>query len=264
VNRVSGAALERFERQGRAAQELWARGYPAECSLLMRDGLRELMQRFGASDDLPAARAADLERLLDEFQVCGDLSGDVEYTRAHAAWLERARQLWSDLAGELRRDPRQRSRRQLAAAGAGAFVLIVAVAVWLELGRRPSAVSSTPYSSEFGAEQVVDGVLATEWLLPDGKLGWLELNLPKQRAVHDVVLRNSHNRHFLDRATRRARVTLFDGQKQLASSEIAFAKLEEKSAPVRVNFGGQRGNRIRIEILEHFGLGAGLAEIELE
>jgi hypothetical protein len=156
---------------------------------------------------------------------------------------------------------RARARRRLAIGLLGAAALaVVGISIW----RRPLVSASAVYSTQFPASQAADGLTATEWLLPDGQTGWLELGFRAPRDLRQVRLHNAHNRTYNDRATRRFRVTAFAGVRPLASAEDEFDGIISSDPERRVALGARGVTRVRVEILSHFGRGAGLAEVDVE
>jgi hypothetical protein len=82
--------------------------------------------------------------------------------------------------------------------------------------------------------------------------------------VHRVVLTNGHNAPYGDRAVRRARIVVLDDDREVDSAELSFAKAEQTPEGRAVELAGKRGTRVRIVVLEYFGLGSALAEVEIE
>src|SRR5204863_7138273 len=94
-------------------------------------------------------------------------------------------------------------RRSVVALAVGSTLVSASLFAWFSHEGRLKVHSSADYSVEFSAHNAIDGLVATEWLLPGGSTGYLDVLLPRRRAVHDVVIVNSHNRRYTDRATKR-------------------------------------------------------------
>lgn len=180
-----------------------------------------------------------------------------EHMAEHAAWLERAESLGRNMCAEL---PMHRRRCwPLLALGGG--LVASSIVVFAALAARVVVASSADYSVDHAASQAVDRGSATEWLLPNNQAGWLDIALPRRRRVRGLVLRNGHNGEYLDRAVRRARVLVFDDDRQVDSAEVGFSKIEKEPAPVTAKLSGKPATRVRLVILEHFGLGAAVEDV---
>jgi hypothetical protein len=153
-----------------------------------------------------------------------------------------------------------RLRRGLLAAFSVALALVLAFRIW----GRPRAQASAAYADTFSAENAVDGLEATEWLLPDSTAGWVDVILPFARTVKRVRLINAHNRISADRAARAVRVTAFTKQGSSVSVEGAFKHFSEDRSVLDLDLAARDVTRIRVEVLSHFRTGGGLAEVELQ
>jgi hypothetical protein len=223
-----------------AARTLAAAGYR---------GLPELAEALSALDELPVPRT------------------DREFARIHQRGLERAfaaaERLSAFTVRALRSPAQRRARvRRFALLGAVTAVAALVVAIWI--GRRPLLTASAVYSQEFPAAAAGDGLVATEWLLPGGQTGWLDVGFRRGRQVRLVRVTNGHNRHYRDRATRRFRVTAFAGERPVATAEAEFDGITSKTPERVVRIEARSVTRVRVEVLSHFGTGAGLAEVRIE
>lgn len=126
------------------------------------------------------------------------------------------------------------------------------------------ASASAAYSEEFDAQMAIDGDPATEWCLPDGTLGTLDLKFHRKRRVDAVWITNGHNRHYMDRAIRKAKLVLYDGGRAVERHEIELPGIEPLHTRRRIELTGQRGTRLRLEVLEFAGSGSALAELSVE
>jgi len=128
---------------------------------------------------------------------------------------------------------------------------------------RVDVIASNYYGPDYEPRQAIDGLSGTEWLLPDGTLGYIDLVLNRRRRIDGVEIINGHNMQFMDRAIRKARVIVFDGSHELERHDIELPGIEPDLTPRRVELGGHRANRVRLEITEVAGNGAALAEIRI-
>lgn len=257
-------SLDWLAQRCAAAEELWTLGYTPESYAILRNGLSDAARVLHEASGAPSAILTKIEALLGEATALGSPRQRAEFTREHAAWLERARAASHDLQRELARARGAGARRFPFGVAVGA-VLLVAAAFWFRAWEhRIYASSPLTYAAEYPAKHAVDGQRATEWLLPDGKLGHLDLALATRRAVHGVSIINAHNRHYMDRAIKRAQVVVFDDRAQVDRAELSFDKVEERPAAKHVTLRGREGTRVRIVILEYFGLGGGIADVSVD
>jgi hypothetical protein len=256
--------LEVFPRRFRAAEELMARGYPAESWGLLLQNLND------AADELRKDRApsdpltSELDALLEQGRRLSPSSIPPSYTREHATWHERARKLSIRILRELRVRGGSPRKRSVVALAVGSTLVSAALLAWFSHEGRLKVHSSADYSVEFPAHNAIDGLVATEWLLPGASTGYVDVLLPRRRAVRDVVVVNSHNRRYMDRATKRARVAVFDDATEVDSAEVRFSAIEVDPPAKKVLLKGKVGTRVRIEVLEYLGAGAGIAEVSVD
>ncbi len=127
---------------------------------------------------------------------------------------------------------------------------------------RPYAHASGVYSEAHLASDALDGLEASEWLLPDNTPGWIDV-FTKPRTLHGVRLLNAHNNSYLDRATKKVRITAYAEAGPVGSVEGAFAKLTQDHSLLDLPLEAKQVVRVRIEVLSYFATGGGFAEIEL-
>jgi len=154
-----------------------------------------------------------------------------------------------------------RQRRLRLGLALGAAALFVGVLVW-RLWLRPHATASAVYSPKYPASQAIDGMDATEWLLPDRTLGWLELRFPS-RKVRKVALVNAYNAYYKDRGAERVTVTAYGPKGKLASTQGRFAKLSGDRKPLVLSLNADGVTRLRVEVQSYFAMGGGLAEVDV-
>lgn len=116
----------------------------------------------------------------------------------------------------------------------------------------------------YAPARATDGATDTEWLLPDGAAGWLELNLGAPRRVERVVLRNAGNSPYFDRGTKSAQVILLAGDEEKARASVDFGDSPRAPETRVVSFSTDPVDRVRIEVVETHRLGGGFAEVTLE
>jgi hypothetical protein len=271
-------ALEQGRARLQSARLLWRGDRLMDAYLYGAEALRTLTSGWagGASRPEAAARALagagypwlpELAEALSTLDQLAPPRTDGEFVGAHQRGLERACAAAEQLAAftvRTLRSPAQRRARSrrlvLVTAGAGAAAVLLAVWIW----RRPLVSASAVYSAEFPASQATDGLVATEWLLPGGQTGWLELSFRSGRHVRSVHLHNARNRWYQDRATRRFRITAFAGERPLASGEGEFDAIDSKNPQREVRLEARAVTRVRVEVLSHFGSGGGLAEVRID
>jgi hypothetical protein len=160
--------------------------------------------------------------------------------------------------------PRARKLRRIRRSSLAGALVILVLLIGCRLWGRPRAEASAIHSEPHSAENAVDGLEATEWLLPDGTPGWVDVVLPAARTVHSVRLINAHNMFSADRATRAVHVTAFTERGPSASVDGSFAAFSQTRSVLDLPLEARDVARIRVEILSYFKLGGGLAEIEIK
>jgi hypothetical protein len=268
---MRGGAPPAVPEAGRAlaaGRALWREGLVPEASAQLVRGLRALLgawvpaqERTSVAEGELAALAA-LEsagyRHLDSLRttLADESTGDFErlWTATETLRSFTAQRLQAPVA-------RRRARLRLAAAlvlGV-AGLSVVAIRLW----GRPTTSASAVYSGKFPAAHAVDGLVATEWLLPDRTTGWVQLIFSSARRVRGVRLYNAHNSHFLDRGAERVRVTAFLQTREVARADGRFPEISPGPASLDLTLDAPRVTHLRVEVLSHFKMGGGLAEIEV-
>jgi len=135
---------------------------------------------------------------------------------------------------------------------------------WLMAADSVGVYASNYYSDDHAARFATDGIPATEWLLPDGALGYIELSFGSKRIVNGVTVTNGHNLNYMDRALKKARISLFDGDKVIERHDIELPGIDPEHKPRRIKLKGYRASRVRLEVLEFDGTGAALAELVVD
>ena len=158
----------------------------------------------------------------------------------------------------------KRALRWVALAAAG--ILAVVALYWMVRTPHEIAATASAYfanSPEFAPSKSIDGDEHSEWLLPDRTTGWLEVSLSPPRAISKVRIKNGHNRHFNDRATRAYELELFDSDGQVVAAEAGeFERLDPESPWAEHAVGGSDISRIRVTVESFHRTGAAIAEID--
>ncbi|MCA9594395.1 MAG: hypothetical protein KC776_13820 [Myxococcales bacterium] len=110
--------------------------------------------------------------------------------------------------------------------------------------------------------RAIDGNPKSEWLLPDGRAGWLDLELDPPRHVNGVTLLDARNRPYANRQSRGIRVDLLRGGKVVRSTTL---ELEHEDSPrwVDVSLAADDVEHVRITVESWYRKGGGLAEVEV-
>jgi len=146
---------------------------------------------------------------------------------------------------------------------------IVAIAATAYLvTRTPEGITAvaSDYTNVFDGPRVIDGDPETEWQLPGGSLGYVEISIQPPVHMEQLRLLNGHNRWYNDRATRAYRVELYSADTVVETVDGEFAALEPEPEwtehALEEDTAGQEIDRIRFSVRSFHRLGAGLAEIE--
>jgi len=231
---------------------------------------RGLPQAAHVDELLPEALTQSLQVTRQRLESTPRLNvllseSDVRFWRTT---LSRARRLGAWL---LRLGQRRRAviaRRALATAIALApVVLLLAAYLTYVKSRDPFTVSASDFyasdqpSSPFHPEKAVDGDQTTEWLTPEGKNGWLELDFARPTKVVAISIVNARNAPYADRGTKKLEIELFAGTQRARRVEV---KLEtESTGERRIAIDGERITRVRLTAHSHYGHGAGFAEVRV-
>ncbi|HSU39686.1 MAG TPA: discoidin domain-containing protein [Polyangiaceae bacterium] len=274
---ISSEAIERARRDVRAAQTLFQAGLLPECDAHLRAALRTALGAWSEAAPESAAEPVETDGLAalaqNGYPSVDRLRGVLVAERAsndvarrlprdfEATWAETERLLRFSERRLLPAVVQKRRRRRMATA----LVLAVLLAIFVSerLWGRVRARASASYSPESPASYAIDGIDSTEWLLPDGTLGWLDLYLPRATDVRSVVVLNGHNRFYLDRGTQRVRVTAYKKDQELASAEGSFKGITDGHPTLKLPLHADGVTRVRLEVLSFFGSGSAVAEVEV-
>jgi len=142
-------------------------------------------------------------------------------------------------------------------------IALVIAMILMAQRTRPRVTASTSYADLYAPELAVDFLEATEWLLPDGTEGWIDLAFRAPRSVRSVTLVNCHNGTFVDRSSGKVRVTAFANDKSVASVEGEFSEISSERAALDLPLVAKDVTRVRVEVLSTLGRGGGFAEVEV-
>jgi hypothetical protein len=212
---------------------------------------------------IEAAGYARISRLREAISAARELESGTVVS------LGRVESIWTEIE-RLARFSRRRFRtpadakrlrvRRLAVAG---VATLATIAVLVTLWMRPRVDASATFSPEQPPSNAFDGVDSTEWLLPDGVPGWVELKFRSPRKVRSVRVVNVHNRYYMDRASERVRVTAYAGRAVVGTAERRFKGIVEQRSTQDFKLEASGVTHLRVEVLSFFGRGGGVAEIEL-
>jgi hypothetical protein len=257
ASRTQRVELPWLPRRLQAIDELHTFGYPAEAYALLHETLEQAASALRASN-------AELTGAMDALlQAPGGGAPPLEahvFSATHAVWYDVARALCERIRrAHAPRRPKRRLGRALAA-----LIALAAIAGLAFFATRLTATASAIYHVSFPPSHAVDGLEATEWLLPDKTTGYLDVALPRRRAVRAVTLTNAHNRAHLDRGIKKGRIEVYDDHLLVDTLAIRFEKVEPVHSPRRFEMKGVEGTRVRVTVTHSFGNGGGLAEISIE
>jgi len=269
-----------------SARALFREGIVVECHAYLALALRSLLDAWAPTDSAQADDAIAAGERREQALLALERAKYRHIVRLNAAYRavvdEAPREAHSAVLSErefdwvwpevdrlnrftVRHFAPDEARRRLYIRLALVLVPIVLVAVMvLSLQRaRPKVVASASYDGPYPPEQAVDRLEATEWLLPDGINGWIDLSFKKPRSVSRVTLVNCHNGAYVDRSSGKVRVTAFSGDKVVATADGEFAKVSGERAALDLPLEGKDITRVRAEVLSVLGRGGGFAEVEV-
>ena len=279
------AEARQLDERLRAAEALWnARCIAQACRLL--DEALDLASALGRHVARLADDASD-EQLAAALRLSPDFAHDLEAARravletpwptddaavapAHVRAFPRLLVVVEHLARAVSKltmtGPEvKHARRRRGAVTAGVVVAsFVVVFLILRAQRRVRAEASAVYSAAFEPARVLDGNKDTEWLLPDGYPGWLDLRLAPRRPIKALRLVNAHNWHYKDRGTKEFNVELWSRGKLIKVIDGAFGEPGPESPWVTIDLATDVPlDRIRINVKSHYFAGGGLGEVAL-
>ena len=281
---LRGATRQLHERR-LAAEALWTAGCTAQSHRLVLEAFElasSLARRAtglgqDASDEelaqaleLSPEGAAEIGAAREAIASSPSPVDDNAFTVAHvhgfprvrraAELLERAATAATMTGREL---DRARLRRRLLTF-AVTLATIAGIVLVIRALRRIMAEASALYGPNYEAARVLDGNKDTEWLLPDGQLGWIDLRLGPPRKVKALRLVNAHNWHYHDRGTKEFNIEVWSRGKMIKLIDGAFGEPSADSPWVTFDISSEVPvDRIRIGIKSFYLGGAGLGEVSI-
>jgi hypothetical protein len=249
-----------------AAETLWPRGSCAEALRLARasvDAAVAALETFanGTESPPPSAREwvtralAFLEtakqktagRALPELEAEARPDDEETFRTLVDAVIAVEAEAGAHLA-----DPRQLARIRLARIGAvvALVVLVPSFFAWWTHGPAIKEARASGQNGPDGPDHAIDGNLRTNWGLPDGKRGWLDLVLTSPRSVKKDV-----------------HVTAFLAEQPVQAVDYSFKEPPPGSTePVwaDVPLNAPKCDRIRIDVSTFSGTSGAITEIEVD
>ena len=133
---------------------------------------------------------------------------------------------------------------------------------------RASGFNESAHNRDYAPELAHDGDDRTEWHLPDGESGWIELDLGAPRHVSAVALTNGHNPGYDDRAARRVvvhalRSDAVGGHEVLGEATGEFEAFSTEGERMIVPLSAEGVDRVRVYVRSHFRNSGALAEVQV-
>lgn len=194
---------------------------------------------------------------------------DDSFRAEHATLLEDVldvtKSIESELADATLAESTARALRVVRPVFAGLVVLAIAVTAFL-LFRKPPfrAEASAIADMSLPADRILDGDQKTEWALPDGQPGYIDVIPARPRFVHRLRVLNSKNLPGPDRGTKDFRIEVFSGGQLSKSIDGSFPRFTREGLWQTVDLEMADVQRVRIVVKSWFGTGGGLAEVVVE
>lgn len=248
-------------QRARAAQLLWESGQRVESRAALSravGGLRSLLEQHPALTsvvgDIPQPVEHD-DSLLDEQIDDATFTSLQSQIRSVLVVVSRSESIAFDAS--------ERRRARLQRIGSLAAIVlvstVVAVRQWTQI--KLTATASASFGAQYLAPNAVDGYIPTNWLLPDGTLGSLDVRFERRR-VTKVELVNVQNMSHYGAAD--VTVEVYSGARLLRSFDASMRATVGTAAPtvVAVNV-NEPADRVRVTIRSFHDLGGGLAEVRV-
>jgi hypothetical protein len=250
-------ALARAAEHRASAHVLWSHDQPSRALAEAHAGHALLLEADRATrGESGAEDAIEAELPLTNADVTA------QHRKLYARLAAKSATIEDALSARARSTKDLVSLRRQRAAWTIVLVLLGCAAVgWLALRRTWRVDGSGSLSVPYRPSRVFDRHAEWEWLLPDGKPGWVALVPSQPVDVHRVLVRNAFIHH---RATQNLRVELYRGGQLLAASEHRFARYHPEPEWVTVDVGEAAVDRIRFVVSSWYGAGGGLAEVRVE
>ncbi|HYQ04124.1 MAG TPA: discoidin domain-containing protein [Polyangiaceae bacterium] len=156
--------------------------------------------------------------------------------------------------------------RPVTIAGLSAALLLLSIGAWFASARlrdrfSVSASGSPANGGSAAAERAVDGNPTTEWLAPEGDAPWLEVNFIRPTPVQGLRIINARHAPAKDRGTRTLVLDWFAGEHRAGHTEVTLRPPTSSHQTERLEINRAAVTRIRLTARDHYGQGAGLAEV---
>jgi hypothetical protein len=137
----------------------------------------------------------------------------------------------------------------------------VAIGAFVRYARYGLSVrASSELDEQYAADRAIDGDPNTAWTAKGGGVEWLEIRF-RPRAMHTLSILNGDT--LPEHAAREIRVEFFLRDEVFPAGNRTF-DVQTPAQWVTYEVDGLRCDRVRIEILSHYGAGGALAEVEVK
>jgi hypothetical protein len=254
-------AIARIEQRVRGAEALRDAGHLAEAA-------RSLIEALGDLEDL-AARFEPVATLLGPLPSTAGLPSDSlesELTEAHRATLgvvldEGLEALHRVAVLALGESQRRATRARRSTLAASALVLLAGAYIAQTRSVRLTPRASSYFSTAYPPTNATDGYSASNWLLPDGTPGWLEVTFERRRVGQLELLNVQGMSHY---GAENVTVELYSGARSVRSFELSLRGSLGSAKPTVAPLGTREPlDRIRIHVRTFHDLGGGLAEVRV-
>lgn len=254
--------FRRAEQRVDAAQSLWREGAKVDAFVLLEeasDDVRAIAEAFPSIRERMGSLEA-LSRGEKNEPFTDTLPSDAAkafsgHTRALLLALARARPASISPA-----------KRLFVLASRWAFVAMALALAWSFRDglspRRLAARASATWGFNYAPPNAVDRDKSTNWILPDGQLGWLQVSFTPKRVR---VLRIWQPQGMPMYAVNRIRVEYMLGTRVVRTESLNIRSMIASPQPVRIPVvGTPLLDSIKIHIEEFATGGGGFAEVEVE
>lgn len=239
-----------------AADRLWVAGCYAEALRLHVSAMQSTLRAVAEHAPGVAINAPSEVSLPDPDEDVGPAERDLHH-RVRRSTEEAIAAL---VGAEPVAPPRRAKLVRIALASIAALVLVGTIVAlrWPTL----SASASASYGSGNAPRKAIDGDVTTEWWLPDGVGGSLELRVSPPRAIRRIRLLNAQDPTG-PRATAQYVLHVIDRGVEVRTlpGDLPFATVAAWRA---IQIDVARADLIRVEIVAFHGKGGGFAEVEVE
>jgi hypothetical protein len=254
-------ALALLDQRVRAAQTLHDAGHLAESARALADAL-------GALDAL-AARHAPVASLLGPLPsrerlptdaLDADLT-DADRSALQSALEESLGALARVRALTLSEPQRNATRMRRSALAFGAIALVTGAYFSQSRVVKLTPRASSYFSTAYLPTNATDGYSASNWLLPDGIPGWLEVTFDRRRVREIELLNVQGMSHY---GAESVTVELYAGPRKVRAFDLSLRGSLGSAKPVIAPLGaGEPLDRIRIHVRTFHDIGGGLAEVRV-